>query len=293
MIFKKSFEVVKVNPKRFHLNQLPILIFVIPFAILTLLPLIYIFNHAFKPFNELVEYPPKFFVMRPTLDNFLELFRASTTSGIPVSRYLFNSIVITVAVVIVSILLSSLTGYALSKLKFRISKPFSEINTIAMMFVGIAVGIPKYMVVESLGLINTFWVHIVPALAMPVGLFLIKQFIDQVPNELIEAAKLDGANDWQIYRKIILPIIKPAIATVAILSFQSVWNNADISQTYINSDGLKTFAFYMSTLTSSSNVVAGAGMSAATTLIMFLPNLIIFIILQNQVMNTMVHSGIK
>jgi len=121
----------------------------------------------------------------------------------------------------------------------------------------------------------------------------VKQFIDQIPNELMDAAKIDGANSFQIYWKIILPLIKPAIATIAILSFQAVWNNADISATYINSDSLKTFAYYMQTLSSSSNVVAGAGMSAVASLIMFLPNLIIFIILQNKVMNTMVHSGIK
>jgi ABC-type glycerol-3-phosphate transport system permease component len=293
MFLKKRFEAIKVNPKKFHMNQIPILLLVIPVALVMILPLLYIFNHAFKPFNELVEYPPKFLVSRPTFDNFTELFQASTTTGIPVSRYLFNSIVITVAVVFVSIILSSLTGFALSKLKFHMSKALSEINTIAMMFVGTAVAIPKYMVIENFGLVDNFLVHIIPALAVPVGLFLIKQFIDQVPNELIEAAKLDGASSIKIYSKIILPMIKPAIATVAILSFQSVWNNADISQTYINSDSLKTFAFYMSTLSSSANTVAGAGMSAAASLIMFLPNLIIFILLQNQVMNTMAHSGIK
>lgn len=290
---KRRFEPIKVNPKHFHLNQIPFLLFVLPFVILMILPLLYIFNHAFKPFDELIEYPPRFFVRRPTLDNFHELFRATTTTGIPVSRYLFNSIVITLIVVTLTIILCSITGFALSKLKFKIKGVLAEINTIAMMFVGTAVAIPKYIVIEKLGLIDNFLVHIIPVLAVPVGLFLIKQFIDQVPDELIEAAKIDGANNLVIYWKIILPLIKPALATVAILSFQAVWNNADISATYLNSDTLKSFAFYMSTLSSTSNQVTGQGMSAAASLIMFLPNLIIFIILQNQVMNTMAHSGIK
>lgn len=290
---KRRFEPIKVNPKHFHLNQIPFLLFVIPFVIIMILPLLYIFNHAFKPFDELIEYPPRFFVRRPTLDNFNELFRATTTTGIPVSRYLFNSIVITLIVVTLTIILSSITGFALSKLKFRIKGVLAEINTLAMMFVGTAVAIPKYIVIEKLGLIDNFLVHIIPILAVPVGLFLIKQFIDQVPDDLIEAAKIDGANNLVIYWKVILPLIKPALATVAILSFQAVWNNADISATYLNSDTLKSFAFYMSTLSSTSNQVAGQGMSAAASLIMFLPNLIIFIILQNQVMNTMAHSGIK
>jgi len=178
-------------------------------------------------------------------------------------------------------------------MKFHIKGVISQINTLAMMFVGTAVIIPRYIIIEQLGFIDHFFVHIIPVIAIPVGLFLVKQFIDQIPNELIEAAKIDGASPFMIYLKIVVPLIKPAIATIAILSFQAVWNNADISATYINSDALKTFAYYMATLSSSTNIVAGAGMSAVASLIMFLPNLIIFIFLQSKVMNTMVHSGIK
>jgi ABC-type glycerol-3-phosphate transport system permease component len=293
MMTKRRFRAIKVNPAHFNTSQIPFLLMVLPIAAFMLLPLIYIFNHAFKPFDELIEYPPRFFVRRPTFDNLIELFDTATTTGIPVSRYLFNSVIITLSVVILSIFLSTLTGYALSKMKFHINKYISSINTIAMMFVGTAVVIPRYIIVENLGLIDNFFVHIIPMIAIPVGLFLVKQFIDQIPNELIEAAKMDGASHFKIYLTIILPLIKPAIATIAILSFQAVWNNADISATYINSDSLKTFAYYMATLSSSSNTVAGAGMSAVATLIMFIPNLVIFIFLQSKVMSTMVHSGIK
>jgi len=146
-----------------------------------------------------------------------------------------------------------------------------------------------------MGLIDNFMAHILPGLAMPVGLFLLKQFMDQIPDAVIEAAQMDGASDVQIYFKIILPMIKPAIATIAILAFQASWNNADTSAMYINQESLKTFAFYLSTLTSTTtgNTVAGQGLQAASSLIMFLPNIIIFIFLQGQVMNTMSHSGIK
>lgn len=282
-----------MNPDKWSWDQTPFLLMVLPIALFMLMPLIYIFNHAFKPFDELIEYPPRFFVRRPTFDNFLELFQTATTTGIPVTRYLFNSIIITAIVVFLSIFLATLTGFALSKLKFHIQGVISKINTLAMMFVGTAVIIPRYILIERFGLIDTFYVHILPVIAIPVGLFLVKQFIDQIPNELIEAAKIDGASSFTIYLKIILPLIKPAIATIAILSFQAVWNDASISATFINRDSLKTFAFYMQTLSSSSNVVAGAGMSAVASLIMFIPNLVIFIFLQSKVMNTMVHSGIK
>lgn len=143
---------------------------------------------------------------------------------------------------------------------------------------------------------DTFLVHVLPGLAMPVGLFLIKQFIDGIPDDVVEAARIDGASDWRIYYAIILPMIKPAIATIAILTFQATWNNAEISTMYINDESLKTFAFYLTTLTSTAsgaNAVAGQGISAAASLITFLPNLIIFILLQSQVMSTMSHSGLK
>ncbi|TVP95669.1 MAG: carbohydrate ABC transporter permease [Acholeplasmatales bacterium] len=290
---RSSYRAVKINPPKFKLDQLPFLFMVMPIALFTSLPLIYIFNHAFKPFDELLEYPPRFFVRRPTMANVTELFDMASTTGIPVSRYLFNSIIITLAVVFLSIFLSTITGFALSKLKFHFKKTLTKVNTIAMMFVGAAVVIPRYIVTEQLGLIDNFWVHILPMVAIPVGLFLVKQFIDQIPDELIEAAKIDGASSFLVYRKIVLPLIKPAIATVAILTFQTVWNDAAISAIYINTDSLRTFAFYMSTLAAPSNIVAGQGMTAVASLIMFLPNLIIFIFLQNKVMNTMAHSGIK
>ena len=290
---KKRFFATKINPTRFSWSQWPFFAILIPFCVFMVLPIVYIFNHAFKPFDELIEYPPRFFVKNPTFDNFIEFFKVSSISDIPVGRYIFNSLVITVVVCFLSIVVAAMTGYALSKLRFKMKDVIFEINNIALMFVGIAVTIPKYIITDAIGLTDTFWVHIIPALAIPVGMFLIKQFIDQIPNDLIEAAKMDGATELKIFWTIILPLIKPAIATVVMLSFQTVWNDAGTSSTYVDNEGLKTFAYYVSTLSSSSNTVAAQGLSAVATLILFLPNLVMFIILQSNVMNTMAHSGIK
>jgi ABC-type glycerol-3-phosphate transport system permease component len=261
-----------------------------------LLPIVFIFSNAFKPPDELFAYPPRFFVTAPTMKNFTDLFSKMSSSGIPVSRYLFNSIIITAITIVASIVVSSTAAYALSKMRFKLKDTLFAINTVALMFVPIAVTIPRYLIIERLGLLDTFWVHILPVLAMPVGLFLIKQFIDGIPNEVIEAARIDGASDLDVYWQIIMPMIRPAIATIAILTFQATWNNADTSSLFINNESLKTFAFYLSTLTSTvtgANAVAGQGIAAAASLIMFLPNLIIFILLQSQVMSTMAHSGLK
>lgn len=283
----------RMNPKHFHLSQWRFLIILIPIAIFFGLPIVYIFNHAFKPLVELFEWPPRFFVQNPTFDNFIDLFAVTSSTGIPMSRYLFNSLLITSLTVFASIVVGSLAGFALSKLEFRFKTTLLWINNIAIMFVGASVSIPRYLVIEQLGLIDSFWVHIIPGLAIPVGLFLIKQFIDQIPRDLIEASRVDGANNLQIYWYVILPLIKPAIATIAIVAFQGVWNNTEVSNLFINDESLKTFAFYMTTLTTTGNAVAGQGMAAAASLIMFIPNLVIFIILQKNVMNTMIHSGIK
>ena len=285
----------RMNPDKFEKSQIKIFLCVLPMLLLCGLPIIFIIFHAFKPMEELFAFPPKFITLHPTLDNIRKLFKASRSAGITLSKYVFNSLFITASVVFGSLLFSTMAAYALSKLKFKGRNVMMQINQIALMFVSCAVMIPRYLVVNKLGMIDTYWAEILPLIALPVGLFLIKQFVDQVPDSLIEAAYMDGATEWKIYFKIILPMIKPAIATAAILVFQQVWTNLETSNYYINDDSLKSLAFYMSTLTSTTttNTVAGQGISAAASLIMFLPNLILFCILQKSVMNTMAHSGIK
>lgn len=282
----------KINPDRFHPSQIKFYIITGLMALFMLLPIIFIIVHAFKPMSELLEYPPKFYVMNPTLDNFRNLFRQTTNSSIPFSRYLFNSIIVTLIGVAATIFVTSLTAFVLSKLRFKGKRLIFKINEAAMMFVGSALVIPRYLVISSLGITNTIFAHIIPLLAMPVGLFLVKQFIDQLPDELIEAARLDGATDFQVFRKVIFPLIKPALSTVAILSFQAFWNNVETSSIFVSDEGHRTLAFFLSTLTSGSSI-AGQGMAAAASLIIFLPNLIFFIIVQSKVMDTMAHSGIK
>ena len=284
----------KINPKKFEPGQIKIFLLVLPMVILTGLPIIFIIFHAFKPMEELFAFPPKFITTNPTLDNFRKLFKASRTAGIPLSKYVFNSLLITVTVVFSSLIFSTAASYALSKLKFKGRELMMQINQFAIMFVPVAVMIPRYLVVNTLGMTNTYWAHILPLIPLPVALFLIKQFVDQVPQSLIEAAYMDGATEIHIYFKVVLPLIKPAIATAAILVFQQVWTNMEASNYYVNDEGLKSLAFYMNTLSSGTgNTVAGQGVAAAASLIMFVPNLILFCILQKNVMNTMAHSGIK
>lgn len=283
----------RINPQKFERGQIKILLAILPLVIFMALPIIFIVNHAFKPMEELFAFPPTFFVNNPTLDNFDKLGKFSDTASIPISRYIFNSLIVTALTVGLSLLFTTMTAFALSKLKFKGRNMMLQINQIAIMFVGTAVLIPRFLVICFFHVNNTLWAHILPLLAIPVALFLVKQFVDQVPDSLIEAAYIDGATDFQVYLKVIIPMIKPAIATAAIMVFQQVWGNMETSNYFVEEDGIKTLTFYMNTLVNANNTVAGQGMAAAASLIMFLPNVILFAFLQDKVMNTMANSGIK
>lgn len=282
-----------INPQHFHKSQIKFYIILIPILILMSLPIIFIISHAFKPLDELYAYPPRFFATRITFDNFRQLINATEQSGIPFGRYLFNSLLSASSIIILSILLASLAAFAFSFLDFKIKKWLFAANQIAIMFVAVAVAVPRFIVMNTLGVTNTFFAHIVPLIAMPVGVFLLKQFMDQIPRELYDAAKIDGANKFQIYYSIVLPLVKPALATIAILAFQSAWNNIETSQLYISDEALKTLPYYFQSLTLGTSSIAAQGISAAASLIIFIPNIILFIVLQKNVMNTMAHSGLK
>ncbi len=284
---------ITVNPKRFGKDQLKFYIFLVPLAVFMALPIVFIMNHAFKPLNELFAFPPQFFVKQPTLDNFYMFIQITRSSVVSLGRYIFNTLLVTSSVIILMIMIGSMAGFAFSKLDFKGKKVLFEINTLSLMFVPAAVMIPRYLTIDRLGIMDTYFAHILPLLAMPVGLFLIKQFMDQVPNELMEAAVVDGAGLFKVYFTVILPLIKPAVATVSILAFQAVWGNMETSNMFTTKESMRTLAFFMNSMANLNTAVAGQGVAAAAALIMFVPNILLFILLQSKVMNTMAHSGIK
>lgn len=289
-----SFKSTKINPDGFHISQWKFYTILLALSVFMVLPIIFMFSQALKPIDELFLYPPRFLVEKPSMQNFADLSAQTSKTLVPMSKYLFNSVIVTGSVVLLTCLVSGMAGYALSKKDFMMKKVIFEANIIAMMFVPAAVTIPRYFIIDKLGLTDQILGHILPLLALPVSVFLVKQFVDQIPDSLIDAASIDGANDFILFKSIILPMIKPALATVAILSFQMAWNNVETSVIYMNDENIKTFAFYMSTLVSQiENNIAGQGMAAAAALFMFIPNLIIFIFMQSKVINTMAHSGLK
>ncbi|MGN7360388.1 carbohydrate ABC transporter permease [Paenibacillus sp. SAF-054] len=280
--------------KRIDATQ-AILIAVLTIAgVFMLLPLVFIFSHSLKPYHELFIYPPTFIVQEPTLSNFYELFQITQGSVVPVSRYLFNSFITTVLAVVGVAVISALCAYPMAKHKFPGHKLLLGIILLTLMFAPETVQIPRYLVAVNIGIMNTYWGHLLPLLASPVGVFLLKQFMDQIPNEMLEAARMDGAREWYVFARIAIPMTMPAVATVCILTFQLAWGNVETSTLFMQDESMKTFPFFLSTLTSGlANSVARQGAAAAAALILFIPNLIIFLLLQRKVIATMAHSGIK
>ena len=259
------------------------------FGIFSVLPLVLAINQAFKPVNELFLYPPKLFVQNPTFSNFKMLFDLMSSSWVPFTRYVFNTVLISVAGTIGNILICSMAAYPLAKSRAPFVGFLFGLVTVALMFTPVVSDIANYMTMSALSWIDSYWALIIPAMATSLGLFLMRQFMLQIPDDLINAAHIDGAGEYAILFRIIMPNVKPAWLTLAIFSFQSLWNVG--STPYIYREELKTMPYALSQIVTGGIVRAGAG-AAVAVVIMAVP-IIFFIFSQSQIMETMTASGIK
>ncbi|MCL2808453.1 MAG: carbohydrate ABC transporter permease [Treponema sp.] len=259
------------------------------FGVFFAFPLVFNINHAFKPLNEIFLFPPNIFVRRPTMNNFQDLFIIMSKSWVTFSRYIFNTLFVTVAGTAGLIIVAAMGAFVVSKYKFPGAKVFFSGVIITLMFSGYVTAIPNYLVMAQLGWVDTYLSIIVPAFAMPMGFFLLKQFIDTIPDTLLEAAKVDGAKEMGIFAWIVLPMIKPAWLTVMIFSVQSLWNAR--ASNFIYSEELKTLPYALSQIITTG--VARAGVGAAVGLFVMIVPLICFILAQSNVLQTMASSGIK
>ncbi len=263
-------------------------------AVIMMLPIVYMISTAFKPLEEMFLYPPRFFVSHPTLRNFVDLLLAMDSLSVPFTRNLFNSLFITGTVVTLGVILSSMAAYPLAKYpRMPGAKLFFAIIISALMFAPEVTAIPRYLIVDRLHLIDTYAGMILPSLAGTYGLFLMKQFMDQLPIELIEAAKVDGATEWTILWAIVMPLVRPAWITLTIFSFISTWNDFFTPLIFTRSEQMKTLPLVMTQIGGGPGTVVRAGAVAAASLVITLPTLIIFLLLQKYVMETMAYSGIK
>ncbi len=244
---------------------------------------------SIKPVEELFVFPPKLYAVRPTLDNFSDMFRVLHQNRVPFSRYVFNSIFVTVTVTVLQCFFSSMAAFVLAKCKFPGSKLLNGMVVIALLYQSNVIYIMQYIVMAKLHMIDTYTALIFPAVASPMGLFLMRQSISQVPDSIIEAAKVDGAGLFRICWQVVMPNQKPALMTLVIFAFQSAWNIQAGSVVF--REQYKTLPTVVSQAATSGLARAGVAMAAAVFIL--IPPVVIFMLAQRQVIETMAHSGIK
>lgn len=259
----------------------------------TALPLIYLVCTAFKPLSELYVFPPQFFVRNPTTKNFSDLLLSLSSSAVPYTRYLFNSVFIALITVVLTIIISSMAAYGFVKHSLPGNKLWFGLVVAALMVSPYVTQIPRYLIVNELKLINSYAALIVPVLASAYYFFLVKQFMEQIPNELVEAARIDGSGEMHIFWRIIMPMLTPAWVTMMIFCFVGTWNDFFSPLIYLNDQAMKTLPLALNTISGGGASIGRAGAVSAATLLMTLPTIILFTLSQRKVMQMMVHSGIK
>ena len=260
------------------------------FGIFMFLPMLYILMNSVKPMAELWIYPPRFYVVSPTLNNFKSLFSLMGDSWVPFSRYIFNTVFISVVGTFGNLMLSSMAAYALAKIPFPGHKWMFKLVRTALMFSSTVTSIANFITMSFLGWIDTYWAIIIPAFGSTLGLYLMKQFMDSnVSSAVLESARLDGASEMRTFWTIAMPMVKPAWLTLIIYCFQGLWNAG--ASPYVYSEELKTLNYAIGQITAGG--VARAGASAAATVVMMMVPILVFVISQSNIIETMGSSGMK
>ena len=244
-------------------------------AVAMILPYYWMVISSIKPPDELYTYPPKFTVQHPTLKAYVDLFTI-----LPITRSLFNSLFVATSVTLSNMLFCSLAGYAFAKLRFRGRDAIFFALISAMMIPWQVFLIPGFVIVKTLGWLNSFWALIIPNLAMPFGIFLCRQYATSIPDGLIEAARIDGYSEWGIYGRIILPLLTPALATLAIFTFLSQWNSFVWPLIVVQSGSMRTVPLIVGVL--NGQFGSNFAMVMAGALVITMPMLLVFLAFQRQ-----------
>ena len=272
-----------------HAGTVMIFIFLLVLGIFMILPVYLAVVMSLKPSQEWFIFPPKLYAMDPTLDNFRDMFRSADRLWVPFSRYVANSVLVTASVTLAQCFTASMAAFVLAKGKFRGSKFLNSVIVVSLLYQSNVIYIVQYMVISKLGMLDTHLALILPNIATPVGVFLMRQSISQIPDAVIEAAKVDGAGMFRICWEVVMPNQKPALMTLVIFAFQAAWNIQ--SNTYVFDESLKTLPTAVAQAAASG--IARQGVAMAAAVFMLIPPVIVFMAAQKNVIETMAHSGIK
>ena len=282
---------IKRKVSRSGAGTFGIFIFVAILAGFMLIPFIYAISQSLKPLDEIFIFPPRIFPINPTFNNFILMFNLTSTTWVPFTRYLFNSIFISATATFLHVIFSSLAAYPIAKHTFPGQKFVRAMITVSLLFTAAVTGIPRYIILANAGFINTYWAFIIPAIPGTLGLFLMMNAMNPtaVPMPLIEGARIDGASELKIYWNIVMPNVKPAWLTLIIFAFQGIWG--ETAGAYIYDERLKTLPTMLGQIAAAG--ISRVGVGAAVTVFLMIPPLLIFILSQSSVIETMSSSGIK
>lgn len=286
---KQNIFTKKRKLNRSLVGDLVLFLLLLGFGFFSAFPLIMTVSNAFKQLDELFLFPPKLLPRNLTTENFRSLSELMSQSWIPFSRYFFNTIFNTVVGTVGHVILASMCAYPLAKHKFPGRKLFFTIVVYSLMFAPQVTSTPNYIIMSRIGLIDTPWAIILPAIGSSLGLYLMKQFMEQVPDDLIESATIDGASEYRIFGQIVMPLVKPAWITLVILLFQRLWANT--GGTFIYSEELKPVSYALSQIAQGS--IERAGTIAAVSFVMMIVPVTMFILSQSQILETFQTSGMK
>lgn len=284
---KKRIKPHKVN--RSISGNIAITVIIGIFGLFSAFPLYFIIIQSIKPLTELWVFPPRFYVVNPTGQNFTDLLTLMSNSTVPFARYLFNTLFITTVGTAGQVVVASMCAYPLAKHRFPGAATYNRIIVLSLMFSGTVTAIPGYLIMASLGWIDTYWAIIIPILGATLGLYLMKQFMEQIPDSILESAKIDGANDWSTFWSIVMPSVKSAWLTMIVFSVQGLWGMG--ASPFIYSEQLKTLPYALSQIVSAG--IARAGVAGAIGVIMLVVPVGVFLFTQSNVLETMASSGIK
>ena len=254
----------------------------------TLAPFIWMILGSFKTATELIRIPPTFFPENPTLVNYQTLFN---DPKLPLLRFYGNSAFVAVFNVMTNLLTSSLIGFLLAKYTFRGKRILFSWFLLGMMIPGQITMIPSYLILAKIGLLNSLWGLVVFSGVNAFGIFMLRQFIETLPNELLDAARIDGASEWQIYWRIILPQLGAPLATLGILTFMSNWNAYLWPMVVITSIEKRTLPIILTWYNSQHG--GNPGLTNAATILVILPILFVFLYFQRWIVQGFTMSGFK
>ncbi len=236
---------------------------------LTLVPLVWMVTASFMPPGEASTFPPRLLPSDWTVDHYTALL-----TRLSMTRYLFNSLLLATAVTLLSLLFNAMAGYAFAKFRFRRREGLFKVLLGALVIPAQVAMLPLFLLLKYMGVVNTYFGVILPGMASIFGIFLIRQYALSIPDSLLEAARIDGATEFGIFWKVVLPLMKPILGTLAIFTFMAVWNDFMWPLIVLTDDALYTLPVALANLLGEHDqdielMMAGAVMTVLPVLILF------------------------